>query len=679
MKHLPEHIQRTSSRRFFAKTNIRKISLFLTFNLVLAINTTQAITYYSKSTGALNTLGTWGTVTDGSGTAPTAFNSNQDVFTIANGNTTGLTANWTVAAEVAFAATGSQTLSLNGFTLSVGQIDCTSTYTIKGSATSGLNITAHVSSSSSIYMDQTSTSTATLGALTFSGSGTGALHNILNIASTGTATIGTTGLTTNGFLKLKSDASGTARLTGADVPTGTVSIERYIPGQRGYRLLGQPFNAAQNISTLGTAFDITFPGGTGNIGSCTSNVASVYSYTAGTSPAFAAISAAGAGTFPNATSTSSHSNGILAFIRGADGEGCNTRGTYTPSAVTVVTTGTLNAISVTEKVPANGWNLICNPLPSQVLLSAVTGASGLNAIITINPGGQNGGHTYTNGTQYVEGSTSTIIPVNGAFLAQNTTGTDITLTFAGASTTSTAPNITAFKTTSIYPSIQLSVYQGTAFWDSWRLNMQPGASEMAHDKGDIDKFSNAQFDIYSLSSDNSDLYTDARDANSMTNGDIVRLGLRSVPDTTFTLQVTDYTLPNSKTVFLHDKYTGTYTQLTNGFSYPFSITNDTASQGQNRMELVFNDVGTGVGNLSTHASGMTIVPNPATNNINLSYNNAYAGNKNISIINLIGQVVKQIATVENNISILVDNLTPGIYVIKTVVNGNSITERFVKN
>ncbi|MDR3681692.1 MAG: T9SS type A sorting domain-containing protein [Flavipsychrobacter sp.] len=677
MKHLQDNHLKPLSRKIFSKANIRKAGLFLTFNLVLAVNTTQAITYYSKSTGALNSVGTWGTATDGSGTAPTAFNSNQDLFTIANNNTTGLTANWTVSAEVTFAATGSQTLPLNGFTLSAGQIDCTSTYTIKGSATSGLAITAHVSSSSSIYMDQTSTATATLGVLTFSGSGTGTLHNTLNIASTGTATIGTSGLTTGGFLKLKSDASGTARLAGSNIPAGTVSIERYIPGQRGYRLLGQPFNAAQNISTLGTAFDITFPGGTGNIGSCTSNVASVYSYTAGASPAFAAINAASAGTFPNATAISSHSNGVLAFIRGADGEGCNTRGTYTPSAVTAVTTGTLNAISVTEKVPANGWNLICNPLPSQVLLSAVTGASGLNAIITINPGGQNGGHTYTNGTQYVEGSTSTIIPVNGAFLAQNTTGTDITLTFAGASTTSTAPNITAFKTTSIYPSIQLSVYQGTAFWDSWRLNMQPGSSEIAHDKGDVDKFSNAQFDIYSLSSDSVDLYTDARDADSMANGDIVRLGLRSVPDTTFTLQVTDYTLPNNKIVFLHDKYTGTYTQLSNGFSYPFSITTDIASQGQNRMELVFNDVSTGVSNLSTH--GMTIVPNPATNNINLSYSNAYAGSKSISIINLVGQVVKKIATAENNITILVNNLTPGLYIIKTVVNGNIITERFVKN
>ncbi|MDX2189953.1 MAG: T9SS type A sorting domain-containing protein [Bacteroidota bacterium] len=53
--------------------------------------------YYSKSTGNLNLTSTWGTNTDGSGTAPTNFANSCQVFNIRNGNSGNLSAPWVVS------------------------------------------------------------------------------------------------------------------------------------------------------------------------------------------------------------------------------------------------------------------------------------------------------------------------------------------------------------------------------------------------------------------------------------------------------------------------------------------------------------------------------------------------------------------------------------------------------
>ncbi|MFC2113776.1 hypothetical protein ACFLRI_00350 [Bacteroidota bacterium] len=62
----------------------------------LDITTSGGTNYYSKSTGALNTLATWGTNTDGTGTTPINFTDNFTNFYIRNNATPTITANWAV-------------------------------------------------------------------------------------------------------------------------------------------------------------------------------------------------------------------------------------------------------------------------------------------------------------------------------------------------------------------------------------------------------------------------------------------------------------------------------------------------------------------------------------------------------------------------------------------------------
>lgn len=519
--------------------------------------------------------------------------------------------------------------------------------------------------------------------------GTLTLSGTMNIASTAAVDSVTTGATLacgTGGLVLESDNSGSAYIGPVNgTVSGTVQVQRYLQSQRGYRLLGHPFTASSEptINTLGNYFDITGITG-GNIGPssshCQSTTPSTYTYNPGSSPSYTGITSTSTA-IPAAQSSSSFANGILAFVRGGTGDvGCNTTGSYTVTPVTMTLTGAVNTGDITEKVPANGWNLISNPYPAPVLLSAVDNIGNLNGIVVIQPAQQNGGHNYTNGTAYFTADNSYILPINGAFLANNATGSDISLVFHETSKTTSTPSSGLLKTTNAYPALALSVYNNGDFWDNWKLTLKPGASNNSGDAGDLIKIANTQLTFYSLSANNVDMAWDARDADSIADGAVIPMGITSI-QTSYTLEVADYSLPTDKTVYLHDKYTGSYVLLGNGVSYPFTVNTDTASQGKNRMELIFNEnsSNTGIGTVANRTAGVMIVPNPATNNVTVSYNNTYSGAKTISIVNIVGQVVKELNTTEQSVNIPVDYLTNGMYLIRTTVNGKTVTERFIKN
>lgn len=652
----------------------------------LTINSTQAIigtinvgagrtlTINNSTQPTLGTLAPTATIKYG-GSANSIPSSQTTFPNLQVTATTTISANTTVNGTLMMSGGN---INLNGNTLTINDISGASTSSaITGSATSGLVINGNTTGT--LYFDPTSNATSTLGTFTVNGNAT--LGNTLNMASGSTPGVVTVGsgatLYSNGYLTLKSDANGTARIgTVSGSISGNVNIERYVPSQRGYRLISHPYTTTQDLTQLESYFDVTGISGAGS--GCVVNSPSVFSYTPGTTPGYVGITSS-TGTFPAAGSANNHANGILAFVRGAKGEGCSASTPYTPSPVTFVTSSAVNTGDVTETVPAGGWNLISNPYPSQVVLSSIDNINNLNAIVVVQPGQQNGGNTYTNGTAYFTASSSYILPINGAFLANNTTGSDISLVFHESSKSGGTPTSGMLKVTNVYPTLELSVYNGNQFWDVWKMTLKPDASPNAGDNGDLIKIANTRLTFNSLSADNVALAWDARDADSIADGDIIRLGINSI-QTSYTLQVSDYSLPSDKIVYLHDKYTNTYLLLSNGVSYPFTVNADAASQGKDRMELLFNNnSSSGVGNVTNRATGITIVPNPASNQINVSYSGAYMGTKDISIINVVGQVVKQLNTPEQAITIPVADLANGVYLIKTQVNGKTTTDRFIKN
>lgn len=79
------------------KMNNSKLKGILTAILLIICVLSFAQTYYSKSTGDLHNVSTWGQNSDGTGTEPTNFTSNNIQYIIANRTSVVLTANWTIS------------------------------------------------------------------------------------------------------------------------------------------------------------------------------------------------------------------------------------------------------------------------------------------------------------------------------------------------------------------------------------------------------------------------------------------------------------------------------------------------------------------------------------------------------------------------------------------------------
>jgi hypothetical protein len=111
------------------------ICLFAFFLIAFSISQAQT-NYYSKSAGNLNTLATWGTNTDGSGTTPLNFTSANCTYIIVNQATPTISANWTVSGASSVIQVGNGVQVIN-FTIPtprtvVAKINVMSTATLTG-------------------------------------------------------------------------------------------------------------------------------------------------------------------------------------------------------------------------------------------------------------------------------------------------------------------------------------------------------------------------------------------------------------------------------------------------------------------------------------------------------------------------------------------------------------------
>lgn len=84
----------------------------------------------------------------------------------------------------------------------------------------------------------------------------------------------------------------------------------------------------------------------------------------------------------------------------------------------------------------------------------------------------------------------------------------------------------------------------------------------------------------------------------------------------------------------------------------------------------------GLASVNDHlTSTFSIYPNPANDVINVSYTDAIDG---VTITDLNGRVVKQVALGVNEAQINIADLSQGVYILKANSNGKSITEKIVK-
>ncbi|MCE2833535.1 MAG: GEVED domain-containing protein [Chitinophagaceae bacterium] len=285
-------------------------------------------------------------------------------------------------------------LTLNGYALTVTG-NLSGTGVLKGSAASSLNINGP---SGILYFDQTTTGTTNLlKTLTLAGSAVTTLGNDLQIAagaSPGAVTVtGSTQLVTGGFLTLRSDANGTARIdeitsTATTPISGNVTVERYVPAGRKWRLLTAPLKGSANtnifynwqnndVVTGSTGAEIWGSIGTSNPGTGNNGLANGLGYS---------VRKFASNTWTNVTNTNTEplfgsqtNNGLALFVTGPyqNGNGNIASG---QAATTLRATGNLitgdHTKSLTASV-ANEYFLVGNPYASPVRPASIELSAGM--------------------------------------------------------------------------------------------------------------------------------------------------------------------------------------------------------------------------------------------------------------------------------------------------------------
>lgn len=205
--------------------------------------------YYSKATGNLNLLASWGTATNGTGTSPTSFTATNQLFNICNDATPTIGANWTVSGTGSKIIVGDGTVACN-FQIP-SSFTCTGTIDVSSNATLSIARTTNptlgtLNANSTVVFNGSANQTipkVTYGNLTYAGSAFG-------IAAAGGCTIAGTLSVTSGTLELDNySAPYTYSIGSLNVTTsGLVDLGSAV----GYSGVGATINLSGNLFQSGS-------------------------------------------------------------------------------------------------------------------------------------------------------------------------------------------------------------------------------------------------------------------------------------------------------------------------------------------------------------------------------------------------------------------------------------------
>lgn len=539
---------------------------------------------------------------------------------------------------------------------------------------SGVALTMGSGTTANISGNLTNSGNGFSGTGTFNFAASGTISgNAVSCAGTVTVASGAT-LTTGGLLTLTSDATNTGRIgNSAGTISGNITQQRYIPGgRRAYRFLAHPFTTSQQLSILTDDIDITGNGGSTNGFTTTgSNNPSAFWYNVATANGSSTNDIGWTAYTSASTSSWAQYAALRVLVRGAIGEGL-TSAAYTPSAVTVDMTGTVNqgtqTISCT-KGSGTTYSLVGNPFPSPVNMDALsfTGGIGTNFYIWNAQQGTKGGYT-----TYTYGSSSFNLPTAGAFVTQISANGNVIIEEADK----TASTSTMFKTTGFANRITLNIEDSTNYWDRLQLHYDDNTMAVA-EIDDALKFPNPEVTFGTFSKDDSALAIDNRP---YTENETILLGFSSPYLKNYKISVPDFDMPAGTKLYLKDNYTGKKEELSAGYEYWFVVDANTASQGKGRFEL--NTVGkptSTIGNIINPELKVKLVPNPTTDNVTMYYESA-SNELNITVTNMMG-IKTATATTNNangNITLPTSQLAAGIYIV-TIQDGNKVqTQKLIK-
>lgn len=507
----------------------------------------------------------------------------------------------------------------------------------------------------------------------------------LTVDSALTLTAGT--LTTNDSLVLGADTTHSARLaaiaSGASI-SGKARVMQHIrSGFRRYRFWSHPFSNTIPYSQMQQYIDVT--GARGAINGFTttgSNAPSAFRYTTlggnstlsydpGWRPVTSALSSA-------ADTNQIHQyEGVRVFMRGAKGEGLG-YAPYNPTATVIGQWGNLNQGRQLVRLVKGGstgqdYNLLGNPYAAPVdlgtvLYNAKAAGNIIGGFYVWNPVLGAGGAFESYPISTVS-ATPYYLGANTAFEVRAAHNND-TLVF-NESDKGTTPTEGLLRTASNYTT--LNIYDNNYhLWDRVQFRFDDNATDEQDEVNDVDKLIGGDLYFYSLSADGRRQAIDVRPYNA---AKVIPLGIISTAAQDFIIRAEGVTLPEGGQLFLHDKLLNQYVDLVQGAEYHFTITKDAITQGNNRFELGMKPAAT------ASSFDVTMAPNPASDDVKLTYRNTEAGEVKVRLMDLNGVTVysKDLGVQQAGVvTIPLNKFASGIYMVELTSGNRKAVRRLVK-
>ena len=375
---------------------------------------------------------------------------------------------------------------------------------------------------------------------------------------------------TGGFLTI---APGAAIKSGYNNISGSVILQQSIIGQRGWRVFANPFTTATNIPAVAAANTLTI----NTRASTASGLTDALTW-----------DAPGGGYWDNVTGSSWAANTMYAlFIRGLASEvtGLNYFGGG-PSPFTYSVSGTLNTASVTFTPTVSemvNFKMVGNPYAAPVNSEALTGqAASLYYTYQITQASTTIGQQTMQGQWVASGPSNktNTIPTLGviAYLPLNTNPFTVS---------ESDINLTGTLQTSLFggaavKQLELQVGQDGNFEDKVLVQLDSMVTTANEASLSLQKLYNFVTNLYSITDNGTDMAIDTRKELS-----VVPLGMYGTAGN-YNFKVNTNSMPAGTTVYLKDSLLHSQTELKQDSSYPFTITTDTTTYGENRFSLVFN-------------------------------------------------------------------------------------------
>jgi|GEM_PF-1411548 len=442
--------------------------------------------------------------------------------------------------------------------------------------------------------------------------------------------------------------------------SANVTLQQNILGQRGWRVFANPYSSTTNIATTSRSNGITI-GTTLPLTGITDS--RIYDN--------------GSGNWLNVTGTTWAANNPYAlFIRGLTSEVTGNNYTTDPSAFTYNVSGTLNGAStIVSPISTSNFMIVGNPYAAPISTRALTGlASTTYYTYQI---AATGTPRIKSGSWVVSGSNSSInstIPVLGV-IAYQPSSTSAYNIYAASINTTPIPQTSLFETESHFQQMELVMESNGNYEDKLFIRQDPTATDNGTDKNEIQKLKNDVTNIYTITPDRLQMAIDARKNFATT----IPLGV-STDKGEYNFRVNSNNFPSETIVYLKDNLLQTQTELQTGTSYKFSVTNDTASQGEQRFALAF-----AAKNTLFAAIDSSIMKFTATVMGNIIHNNTIlieiAGSNspiNILVRDMNGMILSNQAGINGSNKVQLGRVANGIYIVQISNSSSKITEKIIK-